>query len=76
MYITKRLTGRKPQLAMHDKVEDYNSKLISDGVYAINCTAEKMVFCFTKEQADAILNRCRVKCKIIEIENQYAVQKL
>lgn len=76
MYITKRLTGRKPQLALHDKVEDYNDKLVSDSAYSLNCTAEKMVFCFTKEQADAILKRCRVKCRIIEIENQYAVQKL
>ena len=76
MYITKRLTGRKPKLTMHDNAEDYNDKLINDGAYALNCTAEKMVFCFTKEQADAILKRCRVKCRIIEIENQYAVQKL
>ena len=55
---------------------DFNELLISESATDLNRGKAKEVYCFTKEQADEIVNRCRFKCAVYIVDNTYVIRRI
>lgn len=54
---------------------NYNDRLISDSIRDLNRNATKEVYCFSKEQADEILKKCRFKCSVKTKDNVFIIRR-
>ena len=55
---------------------DFNELLISDSATDLNRGKAKEVYCFTEEQANEIVKRCRFECNVYKVDDTYIIRRI